>query len=514
MSMFTNWSLRAKIAVIGIALPALLAVIMLFMFRSHSRTQTVESYVGKARAICLTAESTRQEMEDKWTAGLFNAGQLRQWAEAGQGDKVLKAVPVVSAWQAAMRKAKEGDYEFRVPKVQPRNPDNQPDEVEARALKAMDERKLDEYFEIDKAKNVVRYFRPVKLSETCMLCHGDPATSKALWGNDQGLDGTGIRMENWKVGETHGAFEVVQSLAGADAELAATSRKAGLAILFGLLCCAVAFIVAITWAVNKPVNRITALLNEGADHVASAAAEVSSASQSLAEGANESAAAIEETSSSLEEMTSMSRHNAQNLSTASDLVNESRNLVETATHGAHTMDNSMREIKSASDQTSKIVKTIDEIAFQTNLLALNAAVEAARAGEAGKGFAVVAEEVRNLAMRSAEAAKNTSSLIEETIHRVASGVDIVNQLKTSLDDVMVASQKVSSLVQDIAAASNEQSKGVEQISIAIGQMNKVTQHNASTAEESAAASEELNGQAGHLRASVAHLSQLVTGGSA
>ncbi|MBI5058696.1 hypothetical protein HZB60_02805 [candidate division KSB1 bacterium] len=323
-----------------------------------------------------------------------------------------------------------------------------------------------------------------------------------------------MKMENWKVGEIHGAFEVVQSLTAADAELAATTSKAGLVILLGLLACAAAFVLAISKSVDTPINRLTALLNRGADQVAAAAAEVSAASQSLAGGANESAAAIQQSSASLEEMAAMSRHNAQNLATATVIVNESQDLVQRASQGAHTMDNSMRDIKSASDQTSKIVKTIDEIAFQTNLLALNAAVEAARAGEAGKGFAVVAEEVRNLAMRSAEAAKNTSSLIEDTIQRVAGGVDMVSQLKGSLDDVMNASQKVSSLVREIAAASDEQSKGVEQISIAIHQMNTVTQHNASTAEESASAAEELSGQAEHMHASVKQLAELVNGGSA
>ncbi len=148
--------------------------------------------------------------------GWLLKARLRAWADAGEVDKVVGAVPVISAFRIAMAKAREGGYEFRVPKLEPRNPDNLPDEFEARVLRKLKSEQLSEYFEIDEARNAIRYFRPVRLTQECMMCHGDPSGSKEFWGNDQGLDPTGARMEDWRVGEIHGAFEIIQPLDSAD----------------------------------------------------------------------------------------------------------------------------------------------------------------------------------------------------------------------------------------------------------------------------------------------------------
>jgi len=265
----------------------------------------------------------------------------------------------------------------------------------------------------------------------------------------------------------------------------------------------------ITRGITKPLNRVIEGLNEGADQVASASAQVSSASQSLAEGASEQAASIEETSSSLEEISSMTKQNAENAKQANNLMLDTNEVVGKANESMNALTSSMEEISKASEETSKIIKTIDEIAFQTNLLALNAAVEAARAGEAGAGFAVVADEVRNLAMRAADAAKNTAALIEGTVKKVNDGSGLVTRTNEAFAKVADSSSKVGQLVAEIAAASNEQSQGIDQVNQAVNDMDKVTQQNAANAEESASASEEMNAQAEQMKGAVNELVNMV-----
>ncbi len=267
------------------------------------------------------------------------------------------------------------------------------------------------------------------------------------------------------------------------------------------------------------INKVLQTLDEALAQVAAAveqvndaSAQINTGSQMLAEGANEQASSLEEVSASLEEMASTTRQNAGNANHAKQLSNESRNSAEKGNTAMERMSDAINKIKASSDETAKIVKTIDEIAFQTNLLALNAAVEAARAGDAGKGFAVVAEEVRNLAQRSAAAAKNTADLIDESVKNSQGGVEISMEVARILSEIVDGSAKVSDVIAEIAAASDEQSKGIEQVNTAVAQMNTVTQHNAANSEESAAAAEELRGQAEELASMVGSFSLTNTGG--
>ncbi len=259
------------------------------------------------------------------------------------------------------------------------------------------------------------------------------------------------------------------------------------------------------------LKRISLGMGEGAEQVTSAAGQVSSSSQSLAEGASEQAASIEETSSSMEEMSSMTKRNAENANHADRLTREAGLVVGQAKESMEELIQSMDEISTASEETFRIIKTIDEIAFQTNLLALNAAVEAARAGEAGTGFAVVANEVRNLAMRAADAAKNTSELIEGTVKKVNAGSTLVSTTNEAFMKVADSTGKVANLVSEISQASQEQSNGINQVNIAITEMDKVVQQNAANAEESASASEEMSAQAEQLKEYVDELVMVVTG---
>jgi methyl-accepting chemotaxis protein len=269
-----------------------------------------------------------------------------------------------------------------------------------------------------------------------------------------------------------------------------------------------------TRGISKVLNLVAADLSAGAEQTTGAAGEVSSASQTLAEGASEQAASLEEAGASLEELSSMTKRNSENAQKANELARQARTAADKGAVDMQTMSASMDAIKASSDDVAKIIKTIDEIAFQTNILALNAAVEAARAGEAGMGFAVVAEEVRNLAQRSAQAAKETAAKIEGAISRTGQGVEISRKVAEALNEIVTKARQVDELAAEVASASNEQTQGISQLNTAVSQMDKVTQSNAASAEESAAAAEQLNAQAYSMKESVGRLLDLVGGQSA
>jgi methyl-accepting chemotaxis protein len=266
--------------------------------------------------------------------------------------------------------------------------------------------------------------------------------------------------------------------------------------------------------INTVVNSLDEAMGqvaEAVEQVSGASGEISGGAQVLAEGASQQASSIEEVSASLEEMSSMTKQNAENSNRGKALVASSAESLGQADESMKRMAEAIHNIKASSDNTAKILKTIDEIAFQTNLLALNAAVEAARAGEAGKGFAVVAEEVRSLAMRSAEASKNTAEMIEESMHNAELGVKLTEDVAQHLTVTVERSGKVGAIIAEIAAASNEQAQGIEQVNNAVAQMNQVTQRNAANSEESASAAEQLSSQAAELSHMVSGF-QLSSGG--
>ncbi|NLG42948.1 MAG: methyl-accepting chemotaxis protein [Phycisphaerae bacterium] len=264
-------------------------------------------------------------------------------------------------------------------------------------------------------------------------------------------------------------------------------------------------------SITHPLNRAIAGLNEGSEQVSEAAAQVAAASQHLASGASEQASSLEETSSALEQMAAMTRQSAENARQASALAGEARASAQTGDSTTQHLTQAMSAINESAGQINKIVKVIEEIAFQTNLLALNAAVEAARAGEHGKGFAVVAEEVRNLAQRSAQAARETTGLIEDSVKRAREGSQVTMEVGESLSSIVQSVAKVTDLVGGIATGADEQAQGVEQINSAVSQMDKITQMNAASAEQCASAAEELSAQAQTVKNMVAGLVKVIGG---
>ncbi len=283
--------------------------------------------------------------------------------------------------------------------------------------------------------------------------------------------------------------------------------KLGLAVAAVVL--GVGAALYISRRVTRSIAKIAASMAEGADQVAMAATQMSEASQILASGASEQAAGAEEASATIEELSAMTKQSADHASTAKTVSATVRTAAEGGTAQVAEMRVAMAEIKASSDGIAKIVKTIDEIAFQTNILALNAAVEAARAGEAGLGFAVVADEVRSLAGRAADSARETAAKIEDAIQKSGRGVQLSSAVADSLGNIAGSVREVDKLVAGIADASAEQSRGIEQLTAGINQVDRTTQATASSAEETASAAEELAAQAESMRGSVAALLELV-----
>ena len=308
-----------------------------------------------------------------------------------------------------------------------------------------------------------------------------------------------------------GFFQAADERAVADYRraLIVLLSTAGLGIIIGL---------ALAWLtvarLSRELNRVINELSERSGELDRIAGEISKASSSLAEASTEQAASLEETSATLEEMASMTHQNADNATLTSQSTEKTVRLISAGGQTVETVIQAMTEISHSSEKVGQIIKTIEGIAFQTNLLALNAAVEAARAGEAGQGFAVVADEVRNLALRSAQAAQDTSELIQNTVQQVSGGVNNVNALADSFKNIEAGAQEVGHLIQEITTATREQAQGAGQISTAVAEMDKMTQSNAAMAEESASSSASLAEQTYHLQELVEQLHALVAGGGA
>jgi methyl-accepting chemotaxis protein len=507
---FTRQTLGTKIVAGVVVALTLTAGVSLLVQRTVIREQGVAMTKQAMRNAVLEAESVRNTIGDLNAGGAFDTPKLMEEVDSGvplRETQLYQTIPVVAAWTAIGKLAEEEGYEFRVPKFQARNPENEPTPAEAAILHALESGDVDEYYAIDEEANQIVYARPIKLTQDCLACHGDPANSPT----GDGRDILGYPMENWNVGEVHGAFVLKSDLGELDDVVAAGVNKTLLWVVPLVIGVAGAF-----WFLNRrgivgPLQVIIDNLRAGSEQTRDASGQIASGSQSLAQGASEQAASLEETSSSLEEMSSMTRRNADSAKAATALAQDSRRAAEKGDEAVTRMGEAIGQIRTSADETAKIIKTIDEIAFQTNLLALNAAVEAARAGEAGKGFAVVAEEVRTLAMRSAEAAKETSRMIEQGVESSRNGEVIATEVGEAIRQIIGVGAKINGLIEEISAASTEQAQGIEQVSRSVQQMDQVTQQNAANAEESASAGEELNAQSQKLHEVVERLSVLIEG---
>jgi len=402
------------------------------------------------------------------------------------------------------------EFYYKMAANNPRNPQNKSDEFERDLIKQFNAGGIKEFkkeVSIDGSKFLYYALPFVPNTQDCMACHSSPDIAPRelieRYGDKNGF--------GEKVGDIRAIISIRAPLGPEIQQANRTFLKTGGMILGVFLMLFSVGGWVLMRSVTRPIKQAVNGLCVASEQVAAASEQISSSGQQLAEGASRQASAIEETSACLEEMAVMTKRNSRNASEANRLVTDSKAIVEQANHSMADLTTSMKEISKAGEETQKIVKTIDEIAFQTNLLALNAAVEAARAGEAGAGFAVVADEVRGLALRAAEAAKNTAGLIAGTVKKVKEGSSIVEKTNDAFRMVTETVTKSGELIGEIAAASQEQAQGIDQVNRAVTEMDKVTQQNSANAEQTAASAEAMSEQAEQMTGFVGNLSSLVGG---
>ena len=476
-----------------------------YAFRRQFQEFALHEYVRSAEAITLQAEAVRDYMAKVRSSGVYDEARLRRDIPA-----LVKAVPIVASFETAGAKAQEAGFEFRVPKEFPRNPKNVPDTTELAILRSLQAREREaeppSHWIIDDQRRAIRYFRAIRLSQDCLGCHGDPIQSRTIWGREDGTDPTGARMEGWKAGEVHGAYEVIVPLAKMEAKVGKVTflvamlglMGGGLALflvdraldrrVFRRLVAAQAVVDCVAdgdltvriedsrtdelSGLLGAFNRMTASLREVLTQIQGTANTLASGSVQLSASSDQMSA----TSSQIARNTESQRDSADR--TASAIIQLSASIAEVVSHvrraqtqveaavgsaaegdraGGSTAE-AMDAIQGATDRMVQAVQVIQEIARQTNLLSLNAAIEAAKAGVHGKGFAVVAEEVRKLAERSSVSAKEIGSLIQASNQAVSMGRSTADDTVQALRGIRSNIQELSTLTLGIEHAANEQSQ--------------------------------------------------------